>query len=153
MKSMPLASRALVGVKLDKAIWYFAGFSSSAGVMSENVTLLIVQVTPSTAQTSLARSMSHPTRSPLFGSRNSFGAYEASVAICSGAAALIAAGTSAAMVAWVVGLAAAELAGEELPLEPPHAARSAAGRRSAIPARRENLTVRPMFDPQSPRTE
>src|SRR5450631_1849673 len=151
MKSMPLASRALVGVKLEKAIWYFAGFSSNAGMMSEKVTLLMVQATPSTAQTSLASSGSHPTRSPLFGSTNSFGAYDASVAIWRGAAALTAAGTSAEMLAWAAGPAAAELVGvgvEVLP-EPPQAARSAAGTRRAIPARRDDVTVRPMCDPQS----
>src|SRR5450631_2141323 len=118
MKSMPLASRALVGVKLEKAIWYFAGFSSRAGMMSEKVTLLIVQGTPSTAQTCLASSTSHPTTFPVVGSTNSFGAYDASVAIWRGAAALIAAGTSAAMDAWVVGNGGPELAGEELPVEP-----------------------------------
>src|ERR1700686_3754534 len=106
MKSMPLASRALVGVKLEKAIWYFAGLSSKAGMMSEKVTLLIVQDTPSTAQTSLASWGSHPMRLPVLGSTNSFGAYVASVAIWRGAAALIAAGTSAAMLAWAAGPAA-----------------------------------------------
>src|ERR1700733_13149272 len=70
-----------------------------------------------------------------------------------GASALIAAGTSAAIDAWVDGTGSAELAGAEPPpLDPPHAASKATGTRSAIPARRESLTVRPMCDPQKPRT-
>ena len=118
-------------------------------MMSEKVTLLMVQAMPSTLQTSLARSMSQPTRLPLR-STNSFGAYEASVAICNGAAALTAAGTSAAIVGCIAGPAAAEGVGVEEPppfVEPPHAASSAAGNRSAIPARREKLTVRRMCAP------
>src|SRR4029077_14263588 len=147
---MPLASRALVGVKLEKAIWYFAGFSSSAGMMSEKVTLLMVQATPRTAQTSLASSTSHPSRLPVLGSTNSFGAYVASVAIWRGAAALTAEGTSAAMLAWTAGPeAAATLVGGLDPPEPPHAASRPATNRSAIPARRDGVTERPMSDPQS----
>ena len=111
-------------------------------MMSENVTLLIVHSTPMTAQTSFASSRSQPTRSPLLGSTNSFGAYEASEAICSGASALIAAGTSAAMVAWTFGPAAPDdVAGL---LEPPHAARTAIGTSRTMLARRERETVRRM---------
>src|SRR5580704_13723794 len=118
-------------------------------MMSPKVTLLMVHGTPRTAHTSLASSMSQPTRSPVFGSTNSFGAYEASEAIWSGAAFLIADGTSDAMFAWTVGPVGPELAGEEPP-DPPHAASNAAGTRRASPARRETWTVRPICDPQNP---
>jgi hypothetical protein len=55
------------------------------------------------------------------------------------------------MVGCIVGPAAGVLVGvpEPLPvLDPPHAASSAAGKSSAMPARREKLTVRPMCDPR-----
>jgi hypothetical protein len=52
----------------------------------------------------------------------------------------------------VVGPAAPDVVAAGV-LEPPHAARTAIGTTSAMLARRERETVRPMRDPQSPRTE
>src|SRR5450755_1071553 len=62
----------------------------------------------------------------------------------------MAAGTSAAMLAWTDGPAAAVLDGVGVPVldEPPHAASIAAGTRSAIPTRLENVTLRPMSNPR-----